>query len=174
MPKKYIMRFMPDHQVIRNHKTLNRVFGTLLHDPNLLHLNRRSVSGAFFAGLFLAFMPLPIQMILAVGLSILLRINMPITFGLVWITNPVTIPPMFYFAYRLGAWLLGVDVEISEIELSFSWLKENMSIIGYPLLFGSLVCGWVAGVSGFVIVRVLWRLHVIRRWQERKARRIAA
>jgi len=53
MPKKFIKRFMPDHQQIRNHKTLNRVFGNLLHDPNLLHMNRRSVSGAFFVGLLL-------------------------------------------------------------------------------------------------------------------------
>jgi len=90
MPKKFIKRFMPDHKLIRNHKTLNRVFGTLLHDPNLLHMNRRSVSGAFFVGLFLAFVPLPIQMILGVALSILLRINMPITLGLFIIALGVT------------------------------------------------------------------------------------
>jgi hypothetical protein len=112
-------------------------------------------------------------MLIASFLAIFSRCNLPVAFALVWITNPITIPPIFYFAYRLGAWLLGVDVEISEIELSISWLRENASIIGYPLVFGSLVCGWVAGVSGFVIVRLLWRLHVIRRWQERKARRLA-
>ncbi|MEM8769349.1 MAG: DUF2062 domain-containing protein, partial [Pseudomonadota bacterium] len=43
--------------------------------------------------------------------------------------------------------------------------------IGYPLIFGSLLCGWVAGVTGFVLVRVAWRFHVISRWRERKTRR---
>ena len=37
---------MPDHKLIREHKHL-RIFGSMLHDPNLFHLNRRSVAGAF-------------------------------------------------------------------------------------------------------------------------------
>ena len=55
---------------------------------------------------------------LASVLAIVSRCNLPVAFALVWITNPLTIPPMFYFAYRLGAWLLGMDVEIDSIELS--------------------------------------------------------
>ena len=70
MPKKFIKRYMPDHEKIRNNKQLNKVFGTLLHDPNLLHLNRRSVSMAFFVGLFFAFVPLPTQMIMAAAVAI--------------------------------------------------------------------------------------------------------
>lgn len=173
MPKKLLLRYLPGRDRLSEHRALRPV-SRWLRNPEIWHLHRRSVSGATFIGLFCAFLPIPFQMLIASFLAIVSRCNLPVAFALVWITNPVTIPPMFYFAYRLGAWLLGVDVEISEIELSFSWLQENMSIIGYPLLFGSLVCGWVAGVSGFVVVRVLWRLHVIRRWRERKARRIAA
>ena len=43
--------------------------------------------------------------------------------------------------------------------------------IGYPLLFGSLVCGWVSGLTAMVVVRLLWRLHVVRRWKERRKHR---
>ena len=71
------------------------------------------------------------------------------------------------------AWLLNIEVEVEGIELSWAWLSDNLANIGYPLIFGSLVCGWVAGVTGFVLVRVAWRLHVISRWRERKARRLA-
>ena len=74
---------------------------------------------------------------------------------------------MFYFTYRLGAWLLNIEVEVDGIELSWAWLSENLTNIGYPLIFGSLVCGWVAGVTGFVLVRVAWRFHVISRWRAR-------
>ena len=171
MPKKYIKRFMPDHAVIRNHKTLNRVFGTLLHDPNLLHLNRRSVSGAFFVGLFLAFVPLPIQMILGVGLSILLRINMPITIGLVWITNPLTLAPIFYFAYKVGTWLLGTPLLEIEFALSWEWLQTELIAIWQPFLLGCFVCGLTAGTLGFTTIRILWRLHLIRYIKARRLRR---
>ena len=78
MAKKLIRRYLPDAHKIRDHKHL-RLFGTLLHDPNLWHLNRRSVAGAFAVGLFMAFVPMPFQMIPAAALAILLRVNLPIS-----------------------------------------------------------------------------------------------
>jgi len=171
MPKNIIKRFMPDHEAIRKHKTLNRVFGNLLHDPYLLHLNRRSVSGAFFVGLFLAFVPLPIQMILGVGLSILLRVNMPITLGLVWITNPVTMGPIFYFCYKVGTWLLGEPMLDIEFALSWEWFQTELVAIWQPFLLGCLVTGLTAGVVGFTSIRILWRLHLVSYIKARRERR---
>ncbi len=136
-------------------------------------MNRRSVAGAVFIGLFCAFLPLPSQMVFAAILAILFKCNLPIAVALVWISNPITMAPMFYFAYRLGAWLLDMQISVASIDMSLEWLWNNLHAIGYPLLFGSLVCGWVSGVSGFVITRVLWRLHVISRWKERRARKRA-
>jgi uncharacterized protein (DUF2062 family) len=168
MPKKYIKRFMPDHARIRNHKTLNRVFGTLLHEPNLFHLNRRSVTGAFFVGLFLAFVPLPIQMLLAAGFAILLRINMPITIGLVWITNPVTLGPIFFFCYKVGTWILGTPLQKIHFELSWAWLQTELIAIWPPFLQGCLVVGLAAAITGSVTIRLLWRLHLVRHIKARR------
>ncbi len=110
------------------------------------------------------------QMVIAAVLAIYSRCNLPISVALVWITNPLTIPPMFYFAYRLGAWLLNMQLTVESIDLSVDWLWDNLGTIGYPLLFGSLVIAWVSGVSGFVVTRVVWRWHVISRWRARRAR----
>lgn len=173
MPKKFLLRYLPARESLSGNRALRPV-RRWLSNPEIWHLHRRSVSGATFIGLFCAFLPIPFQMVLAAVLAIISRCNLPVSVALVWITNPVTIPPIFYFAYRLGAWLLGTRVEISTVHLGWDWLSTNLPQIGYPLVFGSLVCGWVAGVSGFVIVRVLWRLHVIRRWRDRQARRRAA
>ncbi|MEZ5560755.1 MAG: DUF2062 domain-containing protein [Pseudomonadales bacterium] len=145
-----------------------------LHEPELWHLHRRSVGGATFIGLFCAFLPMPFQMLVAAVLAVWSRCNLPISVALVWITNPLTIPPMFYFAYRLGAWLLDMRIEVSQIHLNWSWLMDNLGNIGYPLIVGSLICGWVAGLTGMVFVRLAWRLHVIRRWRERRERRALA
>lgn len=171
MPKKFIKRYMPDHAKIRSHKTLNRVFGTLLHEPNLFHLNRRSVTGAFFVGLFLAFVPLPIQMLLAAGFAILLRINMPITIGLVWITNPLTMGPIFYFCYKVGTWILRTPLQNIAFELSWTWLQTELIAIWQPFLLGCLVVGLAAATMGAVTIRLLWRLHLIRHIKARRRRR---
>ena len=91
MPKHLIKRYTPNHDYVRNHKMLG-LFGKLFLDPNLWHLNRRSVSGAIFVGVFWAFVPIPGQMFGAIFSAILLRVNVPIAFGLIFLTNPVTIP----------------------------------------------------------------------------------
>lgn len=171
MPRKFLKRYLPDHEKIRNHETLNRLFGKLLHDPNLLHINRRSVSGAFFVGISMAFVPVPIQMALAAGLAIYYRVNLPISVGLVWITNPFTMPPMYYFCYELGQLILGGTLEDVTFELSIEWLQTVLTEIWQPFLLGSFIAGMVSATVGMVTIRLLWRLQVVRRWQKRKDKR---
>ncbi len=173
MPRKLLRRYLPSPASLRKSRALRPVSGWL-QDPAIWHLHRRSVSGACFIGLFCMFLPIPFQMLIAAALAIVSRRNLPISVALVWISNPVTIPPMFYFAYKLGAWLLDMQIETSSIELSWPWLSANLSQIGIPLVFGSLVCGWVCGISAFVLVRVSWRLHVIQRLKDRRDARLKA
>ena len=146
----------------------------MLLKPELWHLHRRSVGGAFFIGLFCAFLPIPTQMLVAGLLAVLARCNVPISIALVWISNPLTFAPMFFFAYKLGAWLLGVETQEVGWELSWRWLGETFLAIWWPLIVGCLVCGWVAGLTGAVVSRTVWRLHVVRRWRRRRERRKAA
>lgn len=167
MPKKLIRRLIPDHKKIREHKLL-RFFGTLLHDPNLWHLNRRSVRGAFTLGLFLAFVPIPLQMVLAAAAAIAFRVNLPISVGLVWISNPITIPPMFFFAYKVGAWILQVPAYEFQFELSLQWFLGELGAIWAPLFTGCFVLGTLSAAAGNIAIRLLWRLHI---WQYIKTRR---
>ena len=92
MPKKFIRRYLPSHITIRESKYL-RIFGSLLHEPNLWHLNRRSASGAFGIGLFFAFWPVPFQMFFSTAAAIIFRVNLPLSLATVWLTNPLTMPP---------------------------------------------------------------------------------
>ena len=139
----------------------------LLLEPELWHFHRRSVSGAVFIGLFCAVLPLPAQMLIAALLAVLARCNLPLAIGLVWLSNPLTFGPIFFFTYKLGAWLLDLDVAKTEWELSWQWLWQRLAAIWQPLLLGSLLCGWVSGITGAVLTRVIWRLVVVRRWRRR-------
>jgi len=170
MPKRIIKRFAPDHQTVRNHKHL-RMFGRLLHDPNLWHMNRRSVSGAFAVGLFWAFVPMPFQMVAAAATAIPARVNLPISVALVWISNPITMPPMFYFTYLVGTWVIGQPPMEGEFELSMEWMMNSMSLIWQPLYLGSLLCGIIASITGYIAMRGFWRWHVICHLRKRQARR---
>jgi len=165
---KHLMRRMsPDPQTLKDHKHF-RVFGRLLHDPNLWHLNRRSAAGAFAVGLFMMYMPPFGQMLLAATAAIAFRVNLPISVALVFITNPVTIPPMFYFAYLIGAWALGQQV--APFELEFWGEPHNWLSIVSPLALGCLLCAIACSVLGYFSIHLLWRWHVIRHLSRRRAR----
>ncbi len=161
---------MPDEKVIRGHKHL-QCFGTLLHDPNIWHLNRRSVAGAFSVGLFMAFVPVPFQMLLAAGTAIPLRVNLPISVGLVWITNPLTVAPMFYYAHKVGAWLLQAPAKALDFELSIDWLGSGFLAVWQPLLLGCFVLGVGGAAIGNIVVRLFWRMHIIKHLKNRRLRR---
>ncbi|MCF6354262.1 MAG: DUF2062 domain-containing protein [Candidatus Polarisedimenticolaceae bacterium] len=173
MPKKLIKRYAPDKETIRNHKYL-RIFGRQLRDPSLWHLNRRSVSGAFAVGLFWAFIPIPFQMVAAAAMAIPARVNLPISVALVWITNPLTMPPIFYSTYLVGTWILGEPMQEVEFELTVDWVMNSIGGIWQPLYLGSLLCALVAATVGYVVMRGYWRWYVVSQLKKRRKRQQAA
>ena len=162
MPRKFFQRFLPHHRTIKENKLL-QIFGDWLHEPSLWHLSRRSVAGAFAVGLFFAWMPVPFQMVLAAGAAIWLGTNLPLSVVIVWITNPVTIPPMFYFAYIVGTWILGEPVTDFSFELTFDWLLNELSAIWKPFLVGCFTMASASSLLGYLSIQGVWRYLVLKR-----------
>lgn len=169
MPRKFLKRVLPDPQSLQSRREL-RFLGRLLDDPFLLHLNRRSVSGACALGLFVAFLPIPGQMPLAAGIAVLLRVNLMLSVMMVWVTNPITMPPIFYFCYRLGAWLLRVPARGAVFEPTLEWFWFELGVIWQPLLLGCLVLGSLAAATAYASVQLLWRLGVVLAVRRRRRR----
>lgn len=173
MPKKTLKLITPSPERLRQIRSL-QLLGNWVYATNLWHINRYSSAMAFFVGLFVAFMPVPGQMVLAAALAVLFRCNLPLSVGLVWVTNPVTMPAIFYLAYRLGALVVNVPVEPIAFELSFHWLANSLSGVWRPFLAGCFLCGLFFGSVGYFVISLLWRMRVSRKWRERKRRRILA
>ncbi len=170
MPRKFIKRFLPDHQSIKHNRAL-KIFGSVLHEPNLWHLNRRSARGAFGIGLFFAFWPVPFQMWLSAATAIPFRANLPLSVATVWITNPFTIPPIFYAAYKVGTTVLGTEPTHFEFQFSWQWVVESLSTVGPAFLVGCAICSIVAGLMGFFGLNMIWRFSVQKAWDARRQAR---
>jgi uncharacterized protein len=147
------------------------VFGTLLHDPNLWHLNRRSAAGAFGIGLFFAFWPVPFQMWLAAAVAIPLRVNLPLAVATVWLTNPFTMPPIFYGAYLVGVKVLGAPEQKFTFQLSWQWVLESVETIGPAFLLGCGICSIFFGLLGYFSLNYIWRWSVVKAWRLRVEKR---
>ncbi len=169
MPKDLIKKYMPDPEKLKEHKNL-QFLGDRLHNPNLWHLNRRSVAMAFAVGLFVAWIPTPGQMIIAAIAALFLRANLPVSVALVWITNPLTMPPMFYFAYLLGMKVLGEKVSDIDMEFTVDSVMSNLGDIGGPFLLGCLILGIISSITGYFVIKYIWRYSAIKKWNKRKNR----
>lgn len=170
MPRRFFKRYMPNPEKLKEHRSL-RFLGGLLHEPNLWHLNRRSVARAMAAGLFAAFIPMPMQMLLAACLAVASRANLPISVGLVWLTNPLTMPPIFYCTYKFGCWLLQTPPISMPDTLSMSWIGALLSSNWQPFLLGSVITGLIAAALGYCLTMLYWRRWVSHAWQKRQRTR---
>lgn len=164
MPKNLLKKYMPDPEIIRNHKSL-QFLGDKLHDPNLWHLNRRSVSMAFAVGLFCAWIPSLGQMATAAVCAFYFRANLPISVGLVWLTNPITMPPLFYFAYLIGLNVLNLPASPFSMEAMLS------GDILLPFLTGCLILGMLCSVGGYFGIQQFWHYQITKKWSRRKKAR---
>ena len=160
---------MPNPDTFKEHKSL-QFLGDRLHEPNLWHLNRRSVSRAFAIGLFAAWIPLPSQMAIAAVAAFYFRANLPISVVLVWLSNPLTMPPLFYFAYQVGLWGLSMPASETEFEFSLDGAMNGLGDIWQPFLLGCLIMGIICSAVGYAGISLFWRMHVLKQWEKRQNR----
>ena len=171
MPKHLLKKLLPKQETIKNSEWFS-IFGPASHEPNLWHINRKSTARAVAIGLFSAFIPFPIQMVLAAGLAIIFRANILISVVVVWVSNPFTFAAIFYSAYKLGTMLLGVELEPFQFEFSLNWLFTELQHRWQPFLVGCLCAGALAGATGYGLVNLYWRIYISNVWKKRKSNKM--
>jgi hypothetical protein len=182
MPRKFLKRYMPSADKVREVKLLG-LFGDSLFHPALWHLNRRSAAGGVAVGLFCGLIPGPLQMLGAGISAILFRVNLPVALLSTLYTNPVTIVPLYLVAYQIGSLVLGAaggpppppppDWVFSQPLASAEAMGQWMLGLGAPLALGVLLLACILAAAGYVIVRVMWSIHLRRAWARRRLRRSA-
>lgn len=170
MPRKFLRKWSPDPAKLKEHKHL-QFLGDTLHLPCLWHFNRRNVATAFAIGLFCMWIPFPFQSVLAAAVAVFYRANLPIAVALVFVTNPVTMPPMLYAAYLLGAAIVGAPEAGFNFEPSLEWLTTGLLLIWKPFLLGIFLMAVLSALAGYYGVHLLWRLHLLRHLKARRERK---
>ncbi len=129
-----------------------------------LSINRRSISKALLVGLFFGFIPMPMQMLAVVLMIPLIRFNVPLGVSIVWITNPITMPFIFYGELIVGDIITfnpitqDLDFMINLFTMnwfSMAFISKLMEIV-VPMYIGALFCAVVFAVSGYYLVRYFW------------------
>jgi len=147
-----------------------RPFRALLMNPAYWTLHRRQVTRALALGLFVAYVPLPVHLLLAAALAIALRVNVPVAVSATFITNPLTVVPLYYIAYEVGANVLDVGMRPFTFELSWDWLTSGLLPIWRPFLLGCLLMALATAVTGYVLLGSIWHLTLVLKYRKRRRR----
>ncbi|MEX2122551.1 MAG: DUF2062 domain-containing protein [Woeseia sp.] len=156
MPRRFFRKFALKRDRFQGRWFL-APFDHLLHDTQLWGIRRRNVVPAFSLGLFVAFMPVPGHVLIAALAALALRVNIPIAALATFASNPLTIGPMYFLAYRVGLKLLGLRPQRFEFELSLAWLSDKFVTIWQPLLLGCILLGALSALVGYIALDLLWR-----------------
>lgn len=171
--RRFLKRVLPRHEHIRNHRRY-RLLHRFLDDPQIFHLTRRSAAGGVANGLFMAFIPVPGHMLLAAASAVLLRVNLPLSIVLVWISNPITLLPQMILSYKVGAAVLRQSLAPVHFEMSLHGMGETFLQTWQETLLGCIILATIAGGAGYVVVNLTWRVIVMRKADQRRRRRRAA
>jgi uncharacterized protein (DUF2062 family) len=130
-------------------------------------INRRSVSRGVGIGLFWGFIPMPFQMAGVVATTPLIRFNVPIAIAMVWLSNPFTMPAMYYMEYLTGNFILQRE-KIDSVELSMNWFANHWSDIVLPLYVGTTFYSLVISFIVYILINWCWKTSVLRERKKRK------
>lgn len=177
-------RLLPSPESLEQTRGLRWLGHYLRERPWLWVAHRRRVAMGAGLGLAVGVIPLPTQMLLAAFVAIGCRANVAAAIAATWLTNPLTLVPIWGLAIFLGRQVLGVHGPISAPqELALDWgnpgswwpaVSEWLSQLGAPLLVGLPCAGALLGLTLYVVVYVGWwaviRLERRRRLRARRVR----
>lgn len=170
---RWLTRHIPTRETIHEHRLL-RPFAPHLSHPALWRLTRRSVPRGVAVGLFVAVIIPFMHTVIAALLAIPTRANVAVAAIFTLVVNPLTIPPMYYAAYRIGSWELHHDARLldpaaaerfsSEISRLLFWIHHASG----PIAMGILTIAAVLATMGYLSASLVWRFWCRSRWRHRR------
>jgi uncharacterized protein len=168
----WLRRHIPTRETVHQNRLL-RPFAHHLTHSSLWRFNRRSVPRAVALGLFVAVIIPVMHTAIAAVLAIPARANVAVAAAFTLVVNPLTIPALYYIAYRIGAWELNQDSRLvnaaaaerfsSELGRILFWIHQASG----PIALGVLTIAFGAAVIGYAASALSWRFLARRRYRRR-------
>ena len=140
-------------------------------------MTRRSVPRGVALGLFVAVIIPVMHTAIAAVLAIPARANVAVAAAFTLVINPLTIPPLYYAAYRIGSWELHHDATLvnpaaaerfsSELSRLLFWVHHASGAIA----LGILTLAVLLSAFGYVVASLVWRFWSASRWERRRQAR---
>ena len=175
-----LRRLLPEPQALAQNRWL-RWLGPAPHHPRLWHMSRRGIALGAAIGVFFGFLIPLAQIPVSAAFAVALRANVPTAVASTLVTNPITFPPVYYAAWKVGGAILGEagpapgtgSVDQPPAATAGNWLQRtwaSLQRVGKPLLLGLAIFACGFGLLVYALVHLGWRAQVrIKRWRRMRA-----
>jgi uncharacterized protein (DUF2062 family) len=173
-----IRMMLPSREELERNRLMQPVAHLLLQ-PALWRFTRRSVPRAIAVGLTIGiFVIIPfVQPVAAAMVAVPVRANVPLTAGTTLLTNPVTTPLLLMAALWVGSDLFGFPANPGAVLQMIGrhasieqWVNWLFSSAAPALITGLAVIAVVAGLVGYALAALVWRLWITHKWRRRRHR----
>ena len=173
---RWLTRHIPTRETIHEHRLL-RPFAPHLTNPSLWRMTRRSVPRGVALGLFVGVIIPFMHTVIAALLAVPVRANVAVAAVFTLVVNPLTIPLMYFAAYRIGSWELHHDAAVvnpaaaerfsGELSRLLFWVHHASG----PIALGILTIATVSAIVGYLAAALIWSLWSRSRWRHRREAR---
>ena len=154
-----------------------RGMGPWLDRHDVFSFTREPLARGVAIGMLCGLIPGPVQVLGALGMCAWLRGNAIAAAIATVYTNPLTIAPLYWLAFQIGAFLLPGKHVMPRLEIPHGdltqWvlgLGEWMIALGSPLLLGLPVLALLLTANAYALVQLFFLTPVIRRARRMRAR----
>jgi len=167
---KKFLRPLPRRSNIHRYPVLKWFADTAYKRSYLWSFRGKEIRSALFFGIWISMLPIVgIQMLVVFFFALLLRANLPLIVALQWISNPLTMGPIYFADYKIGIVLLDLlglnyprnKLLNSDYDWSHFTYKELLRLIDTfpPMLVGGSVLGISLGVIAVFLYKILSRFY---------------
>lgn len=164
------MRPLPRRSNIHKYPVLKWFASTAYKRSYLWSFKGNSIKPALFWGMIVSFSPLVgIQMLVVFFLALLLRANLPLIVALQWISNPLTMGPIYFSDYKIGCIvleLIGFHVEENLLlSRNYDWgdfrFEDLLALLDTfpPMFIGGGIIGVFFGVLSVFSYNLMAKLY---------------
>ena len=167
---KKFLKPLPRRSNVHRYPVLKWFAETAYKRSYLWSFKGQSMQAALFWGIWISMLPIVgIQMIVVFFVSLLVRANLPLIVALQWISNPLTMGPIYFADYKIGMILISLMgfkyPKNSLLSRNYDWsefsMKELLRLLDTfpPMFLGGSVLGIFMGVFAVFLYKIFSKFY---------------
>ena len=107
-------------------------------------------------------MPIPLHTLLAAALAVVFSSNILLSMALVWFKNPITMLPIYYYTYKLGSFITGMELDPNFV-FTWEYMLENLTSATIALWTRGLTISTTISILGYIAILLIYKFRAFKR-----------